>query len=88
MSTIAIIPIPGIPQVKPNDDLPSLLLDAIDRAFGFGDNFLANDENVAALEPDLGAVDSVEEQRGKIIVGFDLRNTGNGDDGNGAHRNT
>jgi coenzyme F420-0:L-glutamate ligase/coenzyme F420-1:gamma-L-glutamate ligase len=32
MSTIAIIPIPGIPQVKPNDDLPSLLLDAIDRA--------------------------------------------------------
>lgn len=32
MSTIAIIPIPGIPQVKPNEDLPSLLLDAIDRA--------------------------------------------------------
>lgn len=32
MSTIAIIPIPGIPQVKPDDDLPSLLLDAIDRA--------------------------------------------------------
>jgi len=32
MSTIAIIPVPGIPQVKPDDDLPSLLLDAIDRA--------------------------------------------------------
>jgi coenzyme F420-0:L-glutamate ligase/coenzyme F420-1:gamma-L-glutamate ligase len=32
MSTIAIIPIPGIPQVHPGDDLPSLLLDAIDRA--------------------------------------------------------
>lgn len=32
MSTIAIIPIPGIPQVNPDDDLPSLLLDAIDRA--------------------------------------------------------
>jgi len=32
MSTIAIIPIPGIPQVQPGDDLPSLLLDAIDRA--------------------------------------------------------
>jgi len=32
MSTIAIIPIPGIPQVRPGDDLPSLLLEAIDRA--------------------------------------------------------
>lgn len=32
MSTIAIIPIPGIPSVHPGDDLPSLLLDAIDRA--------------------------------------------------------
>jgi len=32
MSTIAIIPIPGIPQVQPGDDLPSLLLDAIDHA--------------------------------------------------------
>ena len=32
MSTIAIIPIPGIPQIQPGDDLPSLLLDAIDRA--------------------------------------------------------
>jgi coenzyme F420-0:L-glutamate ligase/coenzyme F420-1:gamma-L-glutamate ligase len=32
MSTIVIIPIPGIPQIQPGDDLPSLLLDAIDRA--------------------------------------------------------
>lgn len=32
MSTIAIIPIPGIPQIQPGDDLPSLLLDAIDQA--------------------------------------------------------
>ena len=32
MSTIAIIPIPGIAQIRPGDDLPSLLLDAIDRA--------------------------------------------------------
>jgi coenzyme F420-0:L-glutamate ligase/coenzyme F420-1:gamma-L-glutamate ligase len=32
MSTIAIIPIPGIPQVRPGDDLPSVLLDAIDQA--------------------------------------------------------
>ncbi len=32
MSTIAIIPIPGIPQIHPGDDLPSLLLAAIDQA--------------------------------------------------------
>lgn len=32
MSTLAIIPIPSIPQIHPGDDLPSLLLDAIDRA--------------------------------------------------------
>ncbi len=32
MSTISIIPIPGIPQIQPGDDLPSLLLDAIDQA--------------------------------------------------------
>ncbi|MGH7961622.1 MAG: coenzyme F420-0:L-glutamate ligase [Candidatus Binatia bacterium] len=32
MSTIAIIPIPEVPQIQPGDDLPSLLLDAIDRA--------------------------------------------------------
>src|SRR5262245_16474332 len=32
MSTIAIIPIPDIPQIHPGDDLPSLLLDAIDGA--------------------------------------------------------
>jgi coenzyme F420-0:L-glutamate ligase/coenzyme F420-1:gamma-L-glutamate ligase len=32
MSTIAIIPIPGIPQVQPGDDLPSVLLAAIDQA--------------------------------------------------------
>jgi coenzyme F420-0:L-glutamate ligase/coenzyme F420-1:gamma-L-glutamate ligase len=32
MSTIAIIPIPDIPQIQPGDDLPSLLLDAIDQA--------------------------------------------------------
>lgn len=32
MSTIAIIPIPGIPPIHPGDDLPSLLLDAIDQA--------------------------------------------------------
>jgi len=32
MNTIAIIPIPGIPQIRPGDDLPSLLLDAIARA--------------------------------------------------------
>lgn len=32
MSTIAIIPIPGIPQIQPGDDLPSVLLDAIDQA--------------------------------------------------------
>ncbi len=32
MSTIAIIPIPGVPRVHPGDDLSALLLDAIDRA--------------------------------------------------------
>ncbi len=32
MSTIAIIPIPGVPQIHPGDDLPSLLLEAIDAA--------------------------------------------------------
>ena len=32
MSTIAIIPIPGVPQIKPGDDLPALLLKAIDDA--------------------------------------------------------
>lgn len=32
MSTIAIIPIPDIPPIHPGDDLPSLLLDAIDQA--------------------------------------------------------
>src|SRR5215510_13793870 len=32
MSTIAIIPIPDMPQIQPSDDLPSLLLDAIDQA--------------------------------------------------------
>jgi coenzyme F420-0:L-glutamate ligase/coenzyme F420-1:gamma-L-glutamate ligase len=32
MSTIAIIPIPGIPQIQPGDDLPSVLLTAIDQA--------------------------------------------------------
>src|SRR2546428_421879 len=32
MDTLAIIPIPGIPQIRPGDDLPSPLLDAIDRA--------------------------------------------------------
>ena len=32
MSTIAIIPIPGVPQIQPGDDLPSLLLEAIDSA--------------------------------------------------------
>lgn len=32
MSTIAIIPIPGVPQIQPGDDLPSLLLEAIDAA--------------------------------------------------------
>ena len=32
MSTIALIPIPDIPQIQPGDDLVSLLLNAIDRA--------------------------------------------------------
>lgn len=32
MNTIAIIPIPGIPHIQPGDDLPSLLLAAIDEA--------------------------------------------------------
>ncbi len=32
MNTIAIIPIPDVPQIKPGDDLPALLLGAIDRA--------------------------------------------------------
>jgi len=32
MSTIAIIPVPDIPQVKPGDNLPALLLEAIDRS--------------------------------------------------------
>ena len=32
MSTIAIIPIPGVPQIKPGDDLPAILLKAIDDA--------------------------------------------------------
>ncbi len=32
MSTIAIIPIPGVPQIQPGDDLPTLLLEAIDAA--------------------------------------------------------
>jgi coenzyme F420-0:L-glutamate ligase/coenzyme F420-1:gamma-L-glutamate ligase len=32
MSTIAIIPIPDIPQIQPGDDLPSVLLTAIDQA--------------------------------------------------------
>ena len=32
MSTIALIPIPDIPQIQPGDDLVSLLLDAIDRS--------------------------------------------------------
>lgn len=32
MSTIAIIPIPNLPLIFPGDDLPSLLLEAIDRA--------------------------------------------------------
>lgn len=32
MRTISIIPISGIPEVHPGDNLPSLLLDAIDRA--------------------------------------------------------
>ena len=32
MRTISIIPIPGIPEVHPGDNLPALLLDAIDRA--------------------------------------------------------
>lgn len=32
MSTIALIPIPDIPQIQPGDDLISILLDAIDRS--------------------------------------------------------
>ena len=32
MSTIAIIPVPGVPQIQPGDDLPALLLTAIDAA--------------------------------------------------------
>jgi coenzyme F420-0:L-glutamate ligase / coenzyme F420-1:gamma-L-glutamate ligase len=32
MSTIAIIPIPDIPQIQPGDDLPTVLLHAIDQA--------------------------------------------------------
>jgi len=32
MRTISIIPIPGIPEIHPGDNLPALLLDAIDRA--------------------------------------------------------
>ena len=32
MSTIAIIPIPGVPQIQPGDDLPTILLTAIDAA--------------------------------------------------------
>jgi coenzyme F420-0:L-glutamate ligase/coenzyme F420-1:gamma-L-glutamate ligase len=32
MSTISIIPIPGIPEIHPGDHLSALLLDAIDRA--------------------------------------------------------
>lgn len=32
MSTIALIPIPGIPYIQPGDDLASMLLDAIDEA--------------------------------------------------------
>ena len=32
MSTIAIIPIPGVPQIKPGDDLPAIRLKAIDDA--------------------------------------------------------
>jgi coenzyme F420-0:L-glutamate ligase/coenzyme F420-1:gamma-L-glutamate ligase len=32
MNAISIIPIPGIPQIHPGDDLTALLLDAIDRA--------------------------------------------------------
>lgn len=32
MNTIAIIPVPGVPQIQPGDDLPALLLAAIDAA--------------------------------------------------------
>lgn len=32
MNTIAIIPVPGVPQIRPGDDLPALLLAAIDAA--------------------------------------------------------
>lgn len=32
MNTIAIIPVPGVPQIQPGDDLPALLLAAIDTA--------------------------------------------------------
>ena len=32
MHTIAIIPVPGVPQIRPGDDLPALLLAAIDAA--------------------------------------------------------
>ena len=32
MSAIAIIPVPDVPQVKPGDNLPALLLEAIDRS--------------------------------------------------------
>lgn len=32
MNTIAIIPVPGVPQIRPGDDLPALLLAAVDAA--------------------------------------------------------
>lgn len=32
MNTIAVIPVPGVPQIRPGDDLPALLLAAIDAA--------------------------------------------------------
>ena len=32
MNTIVIIPVPGVPQIRPGDDLPALLLAAIDTA--------------------------------------------------------
>jgi len=32
MNAISLIPIPGIPQIHPNDDLTTVLLDALDRA--------------------------------------------------------
>ena len=43
MSTIAIIPIPGIPQIQPGDDLPSLLLDAIDQ-YAIGELVVETDQ--------------------------------------------